>query len=92
MWVEGSDFAVAPAADDTLSVSGEGDAVALEVWHLDSEQLLTVLGVPDSDVVYGAGGKQVGVVVGEGYVVDSAVMACISKLSVQLVGVDEVDV
>lgn len=49
---EGTDLAIAPATDNALAVLHEADGVALHVGHLDSQQLLSVLGVPDADVVH----------------------------------------
>lgn len=50
--IEGSDLSVTPSTDDTLSISHERDAVTLYRRHLDSQNLVSVLGVPNSDVVH----------------------------------------
>merc|ERR1719409_1799154 len=48
--VEGADFAIVPARQDRAAVRGDVDAVALEVGHLDTKELLPGAGVPDADV------------------------------------------
>jgi len=51
LWKEGSDLAIVPTRDDALTIWVELDRVALEAWNLNSEELLSSLGVPDTDVV-----------------------------------------
>lgn len=57
---ECSDFSIIPSTrifekinipNNAFSVIHEADTVTLKVRHLDSQQLLTVLGIPDADVV-----------------------------------------
>ena len=81
--VEAPDFAIAPSTDDTLSVSHEGHAVALHVRDLNSQDFVSVLSVPDSDVVHGAGGEDVGVAVREHNVVDLGVVASVPQLGLE---------
>lgn len=57
--VEGPDLSIAPAADDALAVAHEADAEALDGRHVDAEDLVSVLRIPDPDVVHGAGGEDV---------------------------------
>jgi len=80
--IEGSDFTIIPASENALTVFHEGDAVAFEVWHLDTKEFLAIVGVPDSDVVDGASSKNIRVIVWEGHIVYSRVMASVSQLSV----------
>lgn len=58
---EGSDLTIGPTGQDGFAVRDEGNAVALKAGNLDSEELLAGEGVPDTDVVEGAGGEQLGV-------------------------------
>lgn len=48
---EGADFAVAPTGDDGFAVVHEKDAEALKAGNLDSQELLAIFGVPDSDLI-----------------------------------------
>ena len=48
---ESADLAVIPSGDDALAISHEANGVALEAWDLNSEELLTGLHVPHTDVV-----------------------------------------
>ena len=101
---ETPDLTIAPPGDDTLAVVHEPDTVALAVGVVDPEQLGSILGVPDSDVVARAGREDIGVHTGnirfvhpcnllwEGDVVDLVGMAGVPDLSIQLVAVHPVDV
>ena len=91
LWEESSDLAIVPAGEDGLSVRLEEHAEALEAWHLNSQELLAGLGVPDSDVVEGAGGEELGVASWESNIVDSLVVASVPQLWVDGVGVAPVD-
>lgn len=88
--IEGSDLAVAPARDDGLAVSHESDAVALHGRHLDTQDLVAVVGVPDADVVHGTGREYVRVVVGEHDVVYLVVVARVTQLRGQSARIDPV--
>jgi hypothetical protein len=88
---EGSDLTIIPTGDDGLSITGEVDTVAVEAWNLNSEEFLSSLGVPDSNVIQRAGGKEFRVACGEGNVVDLLVVASVSELWVNAVGVAPVD-
>ena len=48
---EGSDLAVAPPRNDTLSIMHEENTIALKTGHLNSQKLLPIFSVPDSDFV-----------------------------------------
>lgn len=78
--IEGSDLSVTPTADDRLAISHEGDAVALHSRDLDSQNLMAVLCVPDSDVVNGASGENITVVVREHHVVDLVIVTGVPQL------------
>ena len=89
---EGADFAVRPARNDAFAVMREGNREALQPGHLDSQQLLPVLAVPDPDFVGGRRGEHLGVVFWEGHVVYALVVAGVSELRSESGGVDPVDV
>ena len=57
--VEGSDLPIGPSGDDGLAVPHEGDSVALAVGVVDTKELGAILGVPDTDVIHGAGGENI---------------------------------
>ena len=90
--VEGADFAVVPATENALAVGGKSDAVAFDVGHLNSEQFLSIVGVPDADVGQGAGGEDIGVPGGESDVVDFIEVARVAQFGGQVLGVHPVDV
>lgn len=48
---ESANLTIVPAGENGLAVVGEEDAVALEAGNLDSEELLSGLGVPHADVI-----------------------------------------
>jgi hypothetical protein len=58
LWQEGSDLTIVPTGKNGLTIRLEEDAVALKAGDLNSKELLSSLGVPDSDVVKGAGGEE----------------------------------
>ena len=88
---ERPDLAIAPSREDAASIVHEFDSVALEAWNLNSEQLLSGLGVPDTDVVDGARRKQVGVASREGNIVDAVVVASVTELGRDRITVAPVD-
>ena len=88
---EGSDLSVVPSREDALSIGHEFDAVALEAWNLNSEEFLSALGVPDTDVIGGAGSKEIRVARWEGNVVDTFAVASVSQFWCNSVGVAPVD-
>ena len=51
LWEERSDLTIVPTREDRFTISGEEDAVAFKSGNLNSEELLSGLGVPHSDVV-----------------------------------------
>jgi len=51
LWHECSHLTVVPSRQDGFAVSREEDAVAFKPWYLNSKELLSGLGVPDSDIV-----------------------------------------
>ena len=91
LWQEGADLAVAPAAHQRFSVVHELRAVALQARDLNSEQLLSGLRIPDSDVVDGAGREHFAVCKWERYAVDALEVARVSQLSFELISVGPVD-
>ena len=88
---EGADLAVVPATQDALTVVHEVHAEALQSWHFNSEQLLSGLHVPHSDIIERAGCEQVRVLVWETDRVDSLVVTGVTQLWVDLVSVAPVD-
>jgi hypothetical protein len=88
---EGTDLAIGPAGEDGLAVAHEGNTVALKAGNLDSEEFLSGQRVPDSNVVEGASGEQLGVARGEGNVVDLLVVAGVTELRGDLIGVAPVE-
>ena len=88
---ESPDLAIAPSREDAASVVHELDSVALEAWHLNSEKLLSSLGVPDTNVVDGARREEVRVAGREGNVVDAVVVASVTELGRDGIAVAPVD-
>ena len=91
LWQESSYLSIVPSRKDALAIPGEEEAVALKAWDLDSQELLPCLGVPDSDIVHAAGGKEFRVSSWEDDVVDSLVVAGVSQLWGNIIGVAPVD-
>jgi len=52
---------------------------------------LAGLCIPHSDIVQGACGKQVAILIGERNTVDALIMACVTQLWVDLVSVTPID-
>ena len=52
---ESADFAVVPAGIDRFPVSHESNAEAFKVRNMDAKHFLSRFGVPDANVVFGAG-------------------------------------
>ena len=88
---ESSDLSVVPTGEDALSIGHELDAVAFKSWNFNSEELLSALGIPDTDIVGGAGGKEIRVARWEGNVVDTFAVASVSQFWLDGVGVAPVD-
>jgi len=65
--------------------------VAFEAGDLNAEKFLAGNGVPNADVVEGAGGEEVGVASGEGNTVDTFVVASVTELGADLVSVAPVE-
>lgn len=57
-------------------------AMALKTWNLDSEELLSIISVPDSDLVYSCGCEYLGEVVWKCDIVYTLVVACVTELRV----------
>ena len=91
LWQESPDLSVVPAREDRLSIGHEFDGVALESWNLDSEELLSGLGVPNADVVDRGSGEELRVAAWEGDVVNALAVAGVSQLWGNAVGVAPVD-
>ena len=88
---ESADLAIIPTGEDATSIVHELNAVAFKAWHLDTEKLLTAGSIPDTDVVNGAGSEQIRVTGGESDVVDLLVVASVTELGCDGVGVAPVD-
>lgn len=88
---EGTDLTVVPSRDNALTVSHERGAVALKSGDLNTEELLAGSGVPDTDVVDRAGREELRVPSGERDVINAFVMASVSELGCNIVGVAPVD-
>lgn len=91
LWQEGSDFTVRPSTENALSVVLESDGVALEAWNLNSQEFLSALGVPHSNVIDRASGKEFGVAHWECNVINSLVVTGVSQLWADLVSVAPVN-
>ena len=48
---EGSDLTIVPTGENGLAIGHEFDSVAFEAWYFDSEELLSGLGIPHTDVI-----------------------------------------
>lgn len=88
---EGANLTVGPSGNKAFAVVHEASDEALKAGHFDSQKLLSCLGVPYSDIIHRGGSEKLRVGIGEGDRVDTLEMACVSKLSLQLVGVSPVD-
>ena len=51
LWKEGSDLAIIPSRKNALSISHELHGVAFKTWNLNSEEFLSRLCIPDTDVI-----------------------------------------
>ena len=88
---ERSDLTVVPTGKDGFTITGEENAVAFKSWDFDSQEFLSGFGVPDSDVVQGAGSEELGVATWESNVVDSFIMAGVSQLWSNIICVAPID-
>ena len=88
---ESSDLAIIPSRKNRLSIMSKEDAEAFKSGNLNSQKFLSGLGIPDTNVIQRAGGKQLRVTVRECDIVDSLVVAGISKLGSDVIGVAPVD-
>ena len=90
--IESTDFTVTPTTDNALTVSHKGDTVTFKVGDLNTEEFLTVFGVPDTDIIDGASSEKIRVIIRESDVVDLGIMASVSEFSVKLITIDPIDV
>jgi len=51
LWSEGTDLTVAPTREDRAAVAHKLDGEALKTWNFDSEEFLSGVGVPNTDIV-----------------------------------------
>lgn len=51
LWEESSDLSITPSRENTLSISHKLDAVAFKAWDLNTEKLLSGLGIPHTNVI-----------------------------------------
>jgi len=65
--------------------------VALKSWNLNSEELLSCLGVPDPNIIETASGEELRISTWESNVVDSLIVAGVSQLWSNIVGVAPID-
>ena len=56
----------------------KGDTEALQTWYLNSQQLLSIFSVPDSDFVDGGSCKDIRIVEWKGNIINFLIMASIS--------------
>jgi len=91
LWEERSDFTIVPTGEDRFTIAREEDAVAFKSWDFDSKKFLSGFGVPDSDVVQGAGGEELRVTTWESNIVNSFIMACVSQFWGDVIGIAPVD-
>eukprot|EP00906_Rhabdomonas_costata_P028804 RCo040723 len=89
---KGTDLPITPPADNTLAILRELHAVALQVLDLDPQQLLPGLGIPDPNVMVGAGGEDLTVPMGKADVVDALEVAGLPELLLKRLGVQVVDI
>jgi len=57
--IECSDLSITPTRDDAFTISHERDSVTFTVGVVDTEELGSVLGIPDTDVIHRAGGENI---------------------------------
>jgi len=88
---ESSDLSVVPTGQDGFAIMREEGAEALEAGNLNSQKLLSGLGIPDTDVVQRAGGEQLRVAVRESDIIDLLVVASVSEFGVNAISVTPVD-
>jgi hypothetical protein len=89
---EGANFAIRPSRNNHATVLGEGDTVAFQNADLDAKKLGTSASVPDANVSLGASGEKFGVAVREDDTVDTLIVASLTKLLLEGVSVEVVDV
>ena len=59
LWIKCPDLAVSPSGDDGLAISHERHCEALTVGVVDSQQLGTILSIPDPNIVLRGGGEHI---------------------------------
>lgn len=91
LWKECSDFSIVPSWQDALVIFREVKAIAFESRYFDSQELLSCFGVPDSDVIQTASGKKLWISTWENNIIDSLIMACISKFRSNVISVAPVN-
>jgi hypothetical protein len=91
LWEEGSNLSIIPSRQDALAILREVEAVALKSRYFNSEQLLSSLGVPYSDIVQTASSEQLRVPRWESNIIDLLVMAGVSQFWGDVISVAPVD-
>jgi hypothetical protein len=91
LWKETPDLAIAPSRQNRLAIMREEDAMALETWNFNSEELLSGLRVPDSNVVQTAGGEEFRVSSWEANIVDLLVVTSVSKFRADVISIAPID-
>lgn len=76
---EGSYFAIRPPRNDTFAVMRKGNREAFQPRHLYSQQLLSILCIPDPNLIGSSSGKHLRVVIRKRNIIDALVMAGISE-------------
>lgn len=72
-------FTIRPARNNRLPILHKEDTVALKPRDLDSQQLLSVLGIPDTNLVDGCSGKHIRVPIRKNNIIDSIIMTSVSE-------------
>lgn len=90
--VERPDFTVVPSTEDALAIVGEGNTVTLNIRNLNSKQFLSIVGVPNSDITEGTGGKHIRIAARKRDVIDLFIMAGVSQFRSQVFGINPVDI
>jgi hypothetical protein len=85
-----SDLAVRPSRNDGFSILHKGHRVAIQSGHLNPQQLLSILSVPDTNFVGRGSGKHIRVIEGERNIIDAFIVTGIPELWGEIGGIDPV--
>jgi len=91
LWEEGSDLTIVPTRKNAFSITGEENTVALEAWYFNSQELLSSLCVPYSDIIQTASCEELRIAQWERYIINSLVMASVSQLWADVISIAPVN-